>query len=75
MIFVGCVVAWAAAVNFGQFVGNAAAVVWAAAAVSAEVFVLAAAVVLARKPSLASIFVHVVLIKNLPLASLFDLSL
>ena len=48
MMFVDCVVVWAAAVNFGQFVDAAAAVVWSAAAVSADVFVLAvAAVVLA----------------------------
>ena len=45
VMFVGCVVEWAAAVNFGEFVDDAAAVVWAAgAAVSADVFVLAAAV-------------------------------
>ena len=44
VLFVGCLVAWAAAVNFGQFVDEAAAVVWTtAAAASADVFVLAAA--------------------------------
>ena len=43
-MFVGCVVVWASAVNFGPFVYDTAAVVWAAAAsVSADVFVLAAA--------------------------------
>ena len=41
MLFVGCLV-WAAAVNFGQFADDDAAVVWAAAAVvSPDVFVLA----------------------------------
>ena len=38
VLFVGCLVAWAAAANFGQFIEKA---VWAA--VSADVFVLAAA--------------------------------
>ena len=45
MVYVGCVVVWAAAVNFGQFVDDAAA-----DAVSADVLGLAvdtAAVVLA----------------------------
>ena len=50
MMFVGCVV-WVAAVNFGQFVDDDAAIVWAAAAaVLADVFGLAvdaAAIVLA----------------------------
>ena len=30
VMFADCVVVWAAAVNFGQFVDDAAAVVWAA---------------------------------------------
>ena len=48
VMFVACVVVWAAAVKFGQFVDDAATVVWAAAAALADVFVLAAvAVVLA----------------------------
>ena len=46
MLFVGCLVALAAAVNLGEFV-DAAAVVWAAAAVSADVFALVAAVAVA----------------------------
>ena len=32
MMFADCVVVWAAAVNFGHFVDDAAAVVWAAVA-------------------------------------------
>ena len=44
-MFVGCVVVWAAALEFGQFVDAAGAVVWAAAAVLANVFVLAAVTV------------------------------
>ena len=53
IVIVDCVVVWAAAaaaVNFGKFVDDAAAVVWAvAAAVSADVFVwaVAAAAILA----------------------------
>ena len=43
MMFVDCVVVWAVAVNFGQFVDEAAAVAWAAAAVLADVFVLVVA--------------------------------
>ena len=48
LMFVGCVVVWASAVNFGQSVHNAAAVAWTAAAVvSTDMFGLAAAAILA----------------------------
>ena len=48
VLFVGCLVACAAALNLGQFVDDAAAVVWAAAAVVlAGVVGLIAAVALA----------------------------
>ena len=70
VMFLRCVVVWAAAVNFGQFVDDDAAVVWAAAAVSADTFVLViAAVILAAVTVWNAVLANVVELPVLALAA------